>query len=109
MDTIILALGPAFAAGFALQQLLELFDSLIEKLAKDNKKLVVGIISLIFGLSMSFGAGMRALAPLGFAGGDFWDAFITALIISAGTEGINSIMKYLGYSKDAKGLQARKQ
>jgi hypothetical protein len=108
MDKIVLALGPAFAAGFALQQLLELLDPLLEKLAKDNKKLVNGIISLVFGLLMSFGAGMRALAPLGFTGGDFWDAFITALIISAGTEGINSIMKYLGYSKEVKKLAANK-
>jgi hypothetical protein len=106
MDKIVLALGPAFAAGFALQQLLELLDPLLEKLAKDNKKLAIGVISLLFGLLMSFGAGMRALSPLGFTGGGFWDAFITALIISAGTEGINSIMKYLGYSKEVKKLAA---
>lgn len=102
MDTIVLSLGPAFAAGFALQQLIELFSPLIDRFAKENKKIVVEIISLIFGLILAFGAGLRVLAPLGFAGGDVWDAIITALIISAGTEGINSIMKFLGYAKDVK-------
>jgi hypothetical protein len=103
MDKIVLALGPAFAAGFALQQLIELLNPVIDKFAVDNKKMIIGILSLVFGLILSFGAGLRALAPLGFAGADFWDALITALIISAGTEGINSIMKYLGYAKDVKG------
>ncbi len=102
MDKLVTALGPAFAAGFAIQQLLEILDPLIEKFAKDWKKIFLGLVSLTFGLILAFGAGIRVLAPLGYAGFDLWDALITALIVSAGTEGINSIMKYLGYAKDNK-------
>lgn len=35
------------------------------------------------------------------------DMAVTILFISAGTEGINSIIKYLGYSKDKKDLEAK--
>jgi hypothetical protein len=31
MDTLVMALGPAFAAGFALQQLMELLDPLFSR------------------------------------------------------------------------------
>lgn len=106
MDTIVIALGPAFAAGFALQQLLEILDPLVEKFAKENKKMFLAIISLLFGLALAFFAGIRVLVHLGFTGPDLWDAIITGLIVSAGTEGINSIMKYLGYAKENKKEEA---
>ncbi|HRQ25094.1 MAG TPA: hypothetical protein PLF42_16830 [Anaerolineales bacterium] len=105
MDTIVLAFGPAFAAGFALQKLLEILDPLIERLVKGDekaKKLFLGLVSLAAGLVLAFGAGIRVLVHLGYMGHDLWDAGITALIVSAGTEGINSIMKYLGYAKENK-------
>ena len=102
MDALVTALGPAFASGFALQQLLEILNPFIEKIAKDNKKMVMGTLSLIFGAALAFGAGLRVLVHLGFAGADFWDALITALIVSAGTEGINTVMKYFGYAKEQK-------
>jgi hypothetical protein len=105
MDTIVLAFGPAFAAGFALQKLLEIFDPLVERLVKNDekaKKMFLGLVSLAAGLALAFGAGIRVLVHLGYSGSDVWDALITALIVSAGTEGINSIMKYLGYAKENK-------
>jgi hypothetical protein len=34
------------------------------------------------------------------------DVFVTALILSAGTEGFNSIMKFLGYAKEGKKAEA---
>jgi hypothetical protein len=106
MDTLVTALGPAFAAGFALQQLLEILDPLIEKIARDWKKMLLALVSFAFGLILAFGAGIRVLVHLGYSGGDLWDAIITALIVSAGTEGINSIMKYLGYAKENKKEEA---
>jgi hypothetical protein len=99
MDKLVTALGPAFAAGFAVQQLLEILDPLMDKI-KVDKKFLLGIVSLIAGLVLSFGAGLRVLQPLGIAGSDTWDALVTGLIVSAGTEGFNSIMKFLGYSKE---------
>ena len=110
MEKLVTALGPAFAAGFAVQQLLELLDPwlvdpLLDKI-KWNKKRVLGIVSLIAGLILSFGAGLRVLEPLGVTASDFWDAIVTGLVVSAGTEGFNSIMKFLGYSKEKQAAAA---
>ena len=101
MEKLVIALGPAFAAGFAVQQLLEILDPLIIKIIgkSGDKKLVLGLLSLIAGLGLAFGAGLRVLEPLGAPGGDIVDAVVTGLIISAGTEGLNSILKFVGYSK----------
>jgi hypothetical protein len=102
MDKLVMALGPAFAAGFALQRLLEILDPLLEKisLVKANKKIVLGLVSLVIGLILATGAGLRVLQPLGVSGADLPDIIITALIVSAGTEGFNSILKFLGYTKE---------
>ena len=100
MDELIVALGPAFAAGFAIQRLMEILDPILDKVK--NKKIFLGILSLIAGLALAFGVGLRVLEPLGIPNEKFWDAIITAFIISAGTEGFNSIMKFLGYKKEEK-------
>ncbi|MFQ5852553.1 MAG: hypothetical protein ACE5JU_18485 [Candidatus Binatia bacterium] len=101
METLVKALGPAFAAGFAVQQLLEVLDPLIIKIiGKADKKLVLGIVAFVFGLGLAFGTGLRILQPLGVANAGIWDAIVTGLVISAGTEGINSILKFLGYTKE---------
>ena len=101
MDTLVKALGPAFAAGFAIQQLLEILDPLIIKIiGQADKKLVLGIVAFIVGLVLAFGAGLSILEPLGVANAGIWDTIITGLVISAGTEGINSILKFLGYTKE---------
>lgn len=104
MDSLALALGPAFAAGFAVQRILEILDPLMDKVSfiKDNKKMVLAIVSLIIGFALAIGAGLRVLRPLGVTSTDFLDIVITALIVSAGTEGFNSIMKFLGYAKEGK-------
>ena len=102
MDTLVIDLGPAFAAGFALQRLLEILDPLLEKipLVKKYKKIILGIVSLIIGLILAFGVGLRVLRPLGVVNADVLDGAVTALIVSAGTEGFNSILKFLGYTKE---------
>ena len=111
MDTLITALGPAFAAGFALQQLLEIVDPVLKRILGEeaDKKLVLGLISFAVGLALAFGAGLRVLQPLGVAGADFVDAFVTALIVSAGTEGFNSILKFLGYTKEKRKAEAGRE
>lgn len=103
MDLLVTALGPVLAAGLAVQQLLEILNPLIERMVKEDekaKKLYLNIISLLVGLGLSFGAGFRVLAALGAPTPFVVDAIVSGLIISGGTEGINSIMKFLGYTKD---------
>jgi len=100
MEKLVEGLAPAFASGFAVQQLLEILDPLLGKIKDEKaKKLFLSVISLAAGLILSFFAGLRVLEPLGVRAGIF-DPIVTGLIISAGTEGFNSVMKFLGYSKD---------
>jgi hypothetical protein len=103
MDTLVTALGPVFAAGLAVQQLLEIMNPLVESLTKNDekrKKLYLGLMSLLIGLGLSFGGGLRVLSALGAPTNWIVDIIVSGLIISGGTEGINSILKYLGYSKE---------
>ncbi len=97
METLIIGLGPAFAAGFAIQQLIEKIDPLFAKVKQ--KGVILGLLSLALGIGLAFGAGIKVLEPLGSAAPGFWDQIITGLIISGGSEGINSVMKFLGYKK----------
>ena len=119
MDNLITSFGPAFAAGLAIQQLLELADRFIDQFLKIvgtplgveiDKKLILGSISLFMGLIITIGVGaeLRVLKSLGVVeGGDFADVIVTALIISAGTEGFNSILKFLGYVKEDRKVNNR--
>ena len=65
MDKLITALGPAFAAGFAVQQLLEILDPIVDIIPinkiKLGKRPFFGILSLIVGLVLAFGVGLRVL------------------------------------------------
>ena len=108
MDELVMALGPAFAAGFAIQRLLEILDPTLDKVKfiKDYKKIILGVVSLIVGLALAFGVGLRVLEPLGITNAGSLDGFVTALIISAGAEGFNSILKFLGYIKEDKKADA---
>lgn len=109
MDKLITALAPVFAAGLAIQQLGEILSPLVDKLATDYKKIILGVVSLILGLVLAFTARLHVLQLLGItpaAGLDTIDAVITGLIISGGTEGINSILKFLKYTKEDKKNEA---
>ncbi len=103
MADIAAALGPAFATGFCVQRILELLDPFLPSRWEKQKKLIFSIISLIAGLILAFAGGIRVLKFLSPTLGapDALDAIVTALIVSGGTEGFNSIMKFLGYKKEA--------
>jgi hypothetical protein len=104
-----MALGPAFATGFALQRGLEILDPAVSKVLTTAKvkKVVLNGGSFLVGLLLAVFANLRVLAPLGLydasqasvVGLKVLDAVVSGLIISGGTEGFNSIMKFLGYSK----------
>ena len=108
MDGLVLALAPAFVCGFAIQRLLELLDPLIdgwipgEGIAKARwKKGILGIVAIAGGAFFALAAGVRVIDPItDKAVPDVIDLAATALVVSAGTEGLNSVMKYLGYKKE---------
>jgi hypothetical protein len=105
--SLIKALVPAFAAGFAVQRLLEIADPLLDK-AK-NKKAILGVLSLIVGLALAVAGKLRVLLPLNTDIGPVLDYLVTGLFISAGTEGFNSILKFLSYKKEEKKAEAVEQ
>jgi len=117
MDELVKALAPAFAAGFAVQRLLEILDSwIVGKIGTPwlttYKKPILATVSLVVGFAFAFGARLSVLQPLLPAGNtiNYWvDGTVTAFVVSAGTEGINSIMKFLGYAKENKKAVAAQQ
>ena len=73
----------------------------------DAKKVLLGIVSFALGILIAASADeVRVLRAAGqhLPGGltlPGWDLFVTALTISAGTEGVNSVVKIIQYLKDA--------
>jgi hypothetical protein len=107
MDALVLALAPAFACGLAVQRLLELVDPVVDGLIPGGdskartKKIVLGIVSLLVGVLFAIVAGIRVLTPISSENVPAWiDIAATALVVSGGTEAMNSLMKYLGYKKE---------
>jgi hypothetical protein len=90
-------------ACIAVQQLLEILDPVIVKcIGARDKKLILGISSLAVGIVLVYGCGFRILEPLGLSRNDLVDALVTALVISAGTEGFNSTFKFFSQAKERK-------
>jgi len=103
------ALAPAFAAGFALQRLIEIADSVVPQSSwyAQWKRTFLAIISFGVGLAVacSTNGAFLVLTQLFKAASlspklpGWLDPGVTALIISAGTDGFNSIVKFLEYKK----------
>jgi len=111
---VIYALAPAFAAGFGIQRAIEIFDSWIsleKRIGPESKAAVLNLISLLLALFLAVHLDIRVLHTLGqsFLGeplSTFIDYIVSGLIISAGTEGFNSIIKFLLYAKETKKAEA---
>lgn len=105
-------LGLLSVASFAVQQILEALSLPIERWLGDSwKKTVLGVISFIIGLLLAWQLHLHVLeffipndptAPAYAMRGGKLDFIITALVLSAGTEGTNSVLKYLKYLKEDK-------
>jgi hypothetical protein len=103
MAHLVVALAPAFAAGFALQRLLEILDPIFERLNNPQlKKIILGLISFAAGLGLAAWPKVRVLKELVApdSAPSLLDYLVTALIVSGGTEGFNSILKFLNYKKE---------
>lgn len=121
-NELVTAFAPAFAAGFAIQRLLQIVDPLTDGLmailetvthwTDDTRKYAKGIILAFISFSVGLWivtslSAMRVLLALKIPGYPAVDTFISALIISGGTEGVNSILKFLGYAKEDKAKSAK--
>jgi len=101
---IVANLIPAFAAGFAVQQCLQIVDAVAswDQMKPEKKRGIMGLISLVLGFLFAL-SGMHVLSAIAPSTEKHkWlDLIVSALIISAGTEGFNSIMKFLSYQKES--------
>jgi hypothetical protein len=113
------------AVGFAVQQLLQIADPIVSAIIGalrnqfsknqadgtgsspsrvsdvDLKKSIMGLLSLLAGVVVvSVADEIRVLHVMGADNHDYLDWFISALTISAGSEGANSILKLAQYLKD---------
>ncbi len=106
MEVVVLAFAPVFAAGFAVQQFTAIIEPILERVkfgcGNLKNKCVIGVLSLTLGFLLASYGELRVLEPLKYGGEEIFDIFVTAFVISAGTEGVNSIMKFLGYAKNKK-------
>lgn len=106
---VIWALAPAFAIGVGVQRLVEILDSWLSldtTVGKERKTAILAFASFAVGLAIAFGMKLKVIAALGGPDMPYLDYIISGLIISAGTEGFNSIIKWLLYSKEGKKAEA---
>lgn len=110
-------------AGFAIQQAIQLCDIWISKWVQarkktdptlgglsdgDYKKSLISWISFFLGLCTVGYTRIRILKDVGVGGApwtwaDVGEIVVTSLVVGAGTEGMNTLLKYFGYVKDARG------
>lgn|SRR5262249_30183788 len=109
-SNLIYALSIPFACGVGVQRLVAILDAFDtwRKADAATRAWISAAISFAFGLLVVGLTDVRILkaiatATKGTLGGDhsaLVDVIVSALIISAGTEGFNSIIKFLGYAKE---------
>jgi hypothetical protein len=111
-----------FISGFAIQQALQILDPVIvggiaayKKRRLDSgkpalpggmadadfKKAVMALLSFLLGLGTVGLTGIRLLAYIDRAWGGFGDILVTSLVVGSGTDAANTVLKFLGYVKDA--------
>jgi len=92
-----------FVAGFIVQRLLEIVDPISTAKLKDpnQKKIVLGLLSLVIGCTLAGFMGIRIFHALNdnFSNVPV-DILLSGIFISAGTEGFNSLLKFANYKKE---------
>lgn len=115
------ALALVSMIGFAIQQLIELIDPIVTRLITGGiepitdqevlkKKRVMQWLSLFLSFlvvqwSYYMGEPIRTIGFLGLENYDRVDLLVTVLLLSAGTEGSNIVVKYFNYVKDGRKLK----
>ena len=108
-----------FLAGFAVQQTLQILDPLIivsinkYKTSRpttglpgglsdaDFKKAIMALLSFLLGIGIVALTHIQLLALLNPKLTGIGDFFVSALVVGSGTEAVNTLLKFLGYVKDA--------
>lgn len=99
MNTLVQALGPIFVASFALQQLLELLDPVLDMLIKEHKGWIISAVAFIVGLLLTILLDLRVISVFELIKAAWLDVLVTALFISGGTKWLNDLLKIVQYRK----------
>jgi hypothetical protein len=93
----------AFVAGFIVQRFLEIVDPFTTARIKNPnvKGSVMGLLSIFIGWLLAHYVPVEIFKALGQTMTTGWDHVFSAIFISAGTEGFNSLMKFANYKKEA--------
>lgn len=109
-----------FLTGFAIQQVLQMLDPLVNLLlfradsssprspfaaantTDDLKKTIMTMLAAVLGGLAAWWTGIRLIVLLLPNADSIGDFFVTALVLGSGTDAVNSVVKYLGYVKDAR-------
>ena len=108
-----------FIAGFAIQQALQILDPFVivalgcfkrwrpeqhlpgGMTDADFKKTVMSFLSFALGVVTVLLTGIRLLKLLRPEYSGLGDILVTGLVLGTGTEAVNTVLKFLGYLKDA--------
>ncbi|AGY59885.1 hypothetical protein [Gloeobacter kilaueensis] len=106
-----------FLTGFAVQQVLQIFDPLViclvsklkEKFFQgqsdnDLKKSTMSLLSFALGIVIVLFSDIRLLKFISTELAGWIDLIVSALVVGAGTEAVNTLQKFFGYVKDAQKL-----
>lgn len=99
MNSLVESLGPIFIVSFAVQQLIELFDPILDKVIKPHKEWILSAVTLVVGLLLTLGLGLRILRPFGVTRLHWLDIILTALFVTGGTKWLNDLLKIITYKK----------
>ena len=103
------AVSAALVVAFAIQQIIEILDSISSVVFDTDKqpelvgkkKLLLKLCSLGLGIFAAAAMNIDVLAGV-TAIASQWHLPISAVALAGGTEGVNSVLKYLGYAKENK-------
>jgi hypothetical protein len=94
-----------FLSTLAIQHLLVVLDPLLTRvLSGGDKKLAFRLISTFAGLALVWECNIGVLGTLGISDDRLLDTLITGLFIGSGTDGLDSVLKVVGYSKMSKSI-----
>jgi hypothetical protein len=112
MNPLVESLGPVFIVSFALQQLIELLDPVLDKVIKPHKEWILSAVELVVGLFLTLVLGLRILRPFGVTRLPWLDVLLTALFVTGGTKWLNDLLKIIAYKKQemrARAMMATQQ
>jgi len=103
LESLSMTLVAISVSSLAVQQLMQMLDPVLVRLAGDgDKKHVFSLASTAAGFLLAWVCEMGVLEPIGLSDDLLLNSLVTGLMIGTGTGGFDSLLKALGYAKEEK-------